>query len=93
MLPLRYPLRSLWVRRSRAALTVFVIALVVLALALLSGLVTSLKASLAGAGSPRNLIVLRKGASSDGVFPYTTLFRSSEERRVGKECKIGRAHV
>ena len=26
------------------------------------------------------------------LFPYTTLFRS-EERRVGKECKIGRAHV
>ena len=25
------------------------------------------------------------------LFPYTTLFRSSEERRVGKECKIGRA--
>ena len=24
------------------------------------------------------------------LFPYTTLFRS-EERRVGKECKIGRA--
>ena len=24
------------------------------------------------------------------LFPYTTLFRSSEERRVGKECKIGR---
>ena len=28
------------------------------------------------------------------LFPFTTLFRSeSEERRVGKECKIGRAHV
>jgi putative ABC transport system permease protein len=67
VLPLRYPLRSLWVRRSRAALTVFVIALVVLAVALLSGLVTSLKASLAASGSPRNLIVLRKGASSDGA--------------------------
>ena len=22
----------------------------------------------------------------DTLFPYTTLFRSSEERRVGKEC-------
>ena len=31
---------------------------------------------------------------TDTLFPYTTLFRSeSEERRVGKECKIGRAHV
>jgi ABC-type lipoprotein release transport system permease subunit len=66
VLPLRYPLRSLWVRRARAALTVGVIALVVLSLALLSGLVTSLKRSLESAGSPRNLIVLRKGATSDG---------------------------
>jgi putative ABC transport system permease protein len=44
-----------------------VIALVVLALALLSGLVSSMKASLASAGSPENLIVLRKGATSDGA--------------------------
>jgi putative ABC transport system permease protein len=44
-----------------------VIALVVLAVGLLSGLVSSMKASLASAGSPRNLIVLRKGASSDGA--------------------------
>ena len=31
------------------------------------------------------------------LFPYTTLFPRSEERRVGKECmnssQIGRAHV
>jgi putative ABC transport system permease protein len=67
LLPLRYPLRSLWVRRARATLTVGVIALVVLALALLSSLVSSLKASLTGAGSPRNVIVLRKGATSDGA--------------------------
>ena len=67
MLPLRYSLRSLWVRRSRAALTVGVIALVVLAMGLLCGLVSSMKTSLAGAGSPRNLIVLRKGATSDGA--------------------------
>ena len=66
MLPVRYSVRSLWRRRSRSGLTVGVIALVVVALALLSGLVSSIKASLVGAGSPRNLIVLRKGASSDG---------------------------
>jgi putative ABC transport system permease protein len=66
VLPLRYSVRSLWVRRSRSLLAVGVIALVVLALGLLSGLVTSLKSSLTGAGSPRNLIVLRKGATSEG---------------------------
>src|SRR4029453_5706713 len=54
-----------WVRRARNGLTLGVIALVVVALALLSGLVSSLKASLERAGSPRNVIVLRKGASSD----------------------------
>jgi putative ABC transport system permease protein len=67
MLPLRYPLRSLWVRRSRALLTVGVIGLVVLATSLLAGLVSSLQASLESAGSDRNLIVLRKGATSDGA--------------------------
>jgi putative ABC transport system permease protein len=67
VLPLRYPLRSLWVRRSRAALSVGVIALLVMAVALLSGLVTSLRGSLASTGSERNLIVLRKGATSDGA--------------------------
>jgi len=67
MLPLRYSVRSVWERRSRSALTIGVIALVVVAVGLLSGLVSSLRASLAGAGSPQNLIVLRKGASSDGA--------------------------
>ena len=64
---MRYSVRSLWGRRSRNGLTVAVITLVVVALALLSGLVSSMKASLASAGSPQNLIVLRKGASSDGA--------------------------
>jgi putative ABC transport system permease protein len=67
VLPLRYSVRSVWERRSRSALTVGVIALVVVAVALLSGLVTSLRTSLASAGSERNLIVLRKGAGSDGA--------------------------
>ncbi len=67
MLPLRYSARSLWQRRSRSALTVGVIALVVVALGLLSGLASSLCGSVQGAGSPENLIVLRKGATSDGA--------------------------
>jgi putative ABC transport system permease protein len=67
VLPVRYSVRSLWGRRSRSGLTVAVIALVVVSLALLSGLVSSMKTSLESAGSPENLIVLRKGASSDGA--------------------------
>jgi ABC-type lipoprotein release transport system permease subunit len=65
MLPLRYSVRSVWVRRSRSALTVGVIALVVVALELLSGLVSSLRSSVRSTGSPDNVIVLRKGATSD----------------------------
>jgi putative ABC transport system permease protein len=66
MVLLAYAARSLWGRRARSTLTVGVIALVVIALGLLSGLVSSLRASVGGAGSPENLIVLRKGATSDG---------------------------
>jgi putative ABC transport system permease protein len=67
VLPVRYSVRSLWVRGARTLLTVAVIALVVVALGLLSGLVSSLKASMRSAGSPQNLIVLRKGATSDAA--------------------------
>ena len=33
-------------------------------------------------------------SAAGSLFPYTTLFRSSEERRVGKECnlKVPRLH-
>ena len=44
MLPLRYPLGNLAARRLRTALTVGVIALVVLATTLFAGLVSSLRA-------------------------------------------------
>ena len=50
--------------------------------------------------TPAKMVLLGGAIDIGGValwntlFPYTTLFRSeSEERRVGKECKIGRAHV
>ncbi len=94
MLPVRYSVRSLWGRRSRSGLTVAVIALVVVALALLSGLVSSMKASLESAGSPRNLIVLRKGASSDGasslpleVYQARALLRRHRARR-GRASRV-----
>jgi ABC-type lipoprotein release transport system permease subunit len=65
-LPLRYPLRSLAHRRLRSALTVAVVALVVVATALFLGLVSSMRRTLASTGSPDNLIVLRKGSDNDG---------------------------
>lgn len=65
-LPLGYPLRNLTHRRARTAITVGVVALVVLATTLLLGLVSSLRRTLASTGDPRNLIVLRKGSNNDG---------------------------
>ena len=65
-LPLRYPLGNLAARRTRTLLTLGGIALVVVATTLFSGLVSSLKRTLVTSGHPRNLIVLRKGATNDG---------------------------
>lgn len=65
-LPLRYPLANLAARRTRTLLTVGVIALVVVATTLFSGLVSSLQKTLVSTGHPRNLIVLRKGSTNDG---------------------------
>jgi ABC-type lipoprotein release transport system permease subunit len=57
---------NLLARRLRTALTVAVVGLVVLATTLFTGLVSSLRRSLATTGSERNLIVLRKGSTNDG---------------------------
>jgi ABC-type lipoprotein release transport system permease subunit len=65
-LPLSYSLRSLFARRLRTALTVAVIALVVVATTLFLGLISSLKRTLVATGDERNLIVMRKGSSNDG---------------------------
>jgi putative ABC transport system permease protein len=65
-LPLAYPLRNLAHRRLRTALTVAVIALVVIATTLFLALVSSLRRTLVTTGSERNLIVLRKGSDNDG---------------------------
>ena len=65
-LPLSYPLRNLVHRRLRTALTVAVIALVVIATTLFLALVSSLRRTLVSTGDPRNLIVMRQGSDNDG---------------------------
>lgn len=65
-LPLRYPIGNLVARRLRTGLTMGVVALVVIAVTLFGGLVSSLQRTLVASGDPRNLIVLRKGATNDG---------------------------
>jgi putative ABC transport system permease protein len=65
-LSIRYSYEHLLARRGRSAATAAIIAMVVLATALFSGLVSSIRRTLISTGSERNLIVLRKGASNDG---------------------------
>jgi ABC-type lipoprotein release transport system permease subunit len=70
-LPLSYSVRSLFARRLRTALTVGVIALVVIAVALFLGLASSLKRTLVSTGDERNLLVMRKGSDNDGSSQLT----------------------
>ena len=65
-LPLRYSVGNLLARRTRTALTLGVVAVVVLATTLLLSLVSSLRRTLVTTGGPGNLIVMRKGATNDG---------------------------
>jgi putative ABC transport system permease protein len=70
-LPLSYSVRSLFARKLRTALTVAVIALVVVAVSLILGLASSLRRTLASSGDPRNLVVMRKGSDNDGSSSLT----------------------
>jgi putative ABC transport system permease protein len=64
--PLAYGVRNLAVRRWTTAFTMGGVALVVAATMLLAALVGGLERMLVETGEPDNLIVLRKGATSDG---------------------------
>ena len=64
--PISYNVRNLFVRRWTSAFTAGGIALVVAATMLLAALVGGLQQILVSAGEPDNLVVLRKGATSDG---------------------------
>src|SRR5439155_19390199 len=65
-IPLSYNVRNLLVRRWTTAFTAGGIALVVAATMLLSALVGGLQQMLVATGEPDNLVVVRKGATSDG---------------------------
>ncbi|MGA7872019.1 MAG: hypothetical protein WCA22_14125 [Candidatus Binatus sp.] len=66
MIPLRYNLRSLMVRRATAAMTASVIALVVMLLFILSGFVAGLRATVMQNALPDNWIVLSRGTTDEG---------------------------
>jgi putative ABC transport system permease protein len=70
-LPLSYSMRSLFARKLRTALTVGVVALVVIAVSLFLGLASSLRRTLVSTGDERNLLVMRKGSDNDGSSQLT----------------------
>lgn len=65
-IPLAYNLRNLLARKWTTAFTMGGVALVVAATVLLAALVGGLQQMLVSTGEPDNLVVLRKGATSDG---------------------------
>ena len=66
MLPLSYSLGNLRERPTRSAMTIGVVALVVVATTLLLALINSLKHTLVSTGNELNLVVMRKGSDNDG---------------------------
>jgi putative ABC transport system permease protein len=71
MIPLRYNVRSLFVRTTATLLTLLAIALSVAVLVLVLSLAAGFEGVLAGTGAVDNVIVLRRGATSEGVSVFT----------------------
>jgi putative ABC transport system permease protein len=66
MIPVRYNLRSLMVRRATSMMTASVVALVVMILFILSGFVAGLRATVMRSGLSDNWIVLSRGTTNEG---------------------------
>lgn len=69
--PLTYNLRSVFVRKGASVLTVTAIAFAVAVLVLVLALARGFEEALAGTGSDANAILLRSGATSEGVSSLT----------------------
>src|SRR5258708_40135818 len=69
-IPLKYNVRSLLVRRISTAMTAGGIALVVAVFVIVMALVAGLNSAIADTGSADNLIVLRKGATTETVSGF-----------------------
>ena len=65
MIPIRYNLRSLMVRRTTSLMTAMGVALVVMILVILSGLIAGLRGTVMGAAERGNWIVLARGITSE----------------------------
>ena len=66
MIPIRYNLRSLMVRRATSIMTAVVVALVVMILFILSGFVAGLRATVMRSAVSNNWIVLSRGTTNEG---------------------------
>ncbi len=66
MIPIRYNLRSLMVRRATSIMTAVVVALVVMILFILSGFVAGLRATVLRSAVSDNWIVLSRGTTNEG---------------------------
>ena len=66
MIPIRYNLRSLMVRRATSIMTAVVVALVVMILFILSGFVAGLRATVLHTAVRDNWIVISRGTTSEG---------------------------
>jgi len=70
-IPLKYNLRSLLVRRVSSAMTGGGIALVVLVFAIVMAMVAGLDSAIESGGSPDNMVVLRRGATTETVSGFS----------------------
>src|SRR6266481_456683 len=70
-IPLKYNLRSLLVRRVSTVMTGGGIALVVVVFVIVMALVAGLDAAIEDAGSPDNMVVLRRGATTETVSGFS----------------------
>src|SRR5690554_3851597 len=70
-LPLSYNWRNLFVRKLSTGLTFTLVAVVVFVLAVLLSFSEGIRASLVASGSPRNLIVLKPGSTSESTSIIT----------------------
>lgn len=85
-LPLTYNWRNLFVRKLSTALTFCVVAVVVAVLSVLLSFAEGISKSLSATGSPRNLIVLKPGATAES----TSIINNEELNRVKQTPGIGK---
>src|ERR1043166_2813548 len=88
-LPLSYNWRNLFVRKLSTSLTLVVVGTVVALLTILLSFTEGIRQSLASAGSPLNIVVLKPGATSES----TSIMRKAEIDQLVQTPGVARARV